>query len=66
MTDEEKAVHPEAETTRGYLKKLDNSECAIIWWRELSVQKRAIITSIPNFDKEIFKEIIGVDIDQEV
>lgn len=36
MTDEEKAEHPEAETTGGYLKILDNSECAVIWWRGLS------------------------------
>lgn len=36
MTDEEKAAHPEAETTGGYLKVLDNSECAVIWWRGLS------------------------------
>ena len=35
MTDEEKAAHPEAETTGGYLKELDNSECAVIWWRSL-------------------------------
>ena len=63
MTDEEKADHPEAETTDGYLKKLDNSECAVLWWCELSDRQKAIITAIPNFDKAIFKEITGIDVD---
>ena len=65
MTDEEKAAHPEAETTGGYLKVLDNSECAVIWWRGLSDRQRAIITTIPNFDKAIFKEITGIDVDED-
>ena len=65
MTDEEKAEHPEAETTGGYLKDLDNSECAVIWWRGLSDRQKAIITAIPNFDKAIFKEITGIDVDED-
>ena len=65
MTDEEKAEHPEAETTGGYLKILDNSECAVIWWRGLSDRQKAIITAIPNFDKEIFKQITGIDVDAD-
>ena len=63
MTDEEKAAHPEAETTDGYLKVLDNSECAAIWWRGLSNSQKEVITAIPNFDKAIFKEITGIDVD---
>ena len=65
MTDKEKAAHPEAETTDGYLKILDNSECAVIWWRGLSDGQKAIITAIPNFDKAIFKEITGIDVDTD-
>ena len=65
MTDEEKAAHPEAETTGGYLKILDNSECAVIWWRGLSDRQKAIIIAIPNFDKAIFKEITGIDVDED-
>lgn len=63
MTDEEKAAHPEAERTDGYLKVLDNSECAAIWWRGLSNSQKEVITAIPNFDKAIFKEITGIDVD---
>ena len=65
MTNEEKAAHPEAETTGGYLKILDNSECAVIWWRGLSDRQKAVITAIPNFDKEIFKQITGIDVDAD-
>ena len=65
MTDEEKTAHPEAETTGGYLKILDNSECAVIWWRGLSDRQKAVITAIPNFDKEIFKQITGIDVDAD-
>ena len=65
MTDEEKTAHPEAEVTGGYLKQLDNSECGMIWWRGLTDYEKSIIKAIPNFDKEIFKEITGVDIDME-
>lgn len=65
MTDEEKAEHPEAETTGGYLKELDNSECALIWWRGLNDRQKAIITALPNFDKAIFKEITGIDVDED-
>lgn len=65
MTYEEKAEHPEAKTTDGYLKKLDDSECAVLRWCELSDRQKAIITAIPNFDKAIFKEITGIDVDAD-
>ena len=65
MTDEKKTAHPEAKTTGGYLKQLDNSECGSIWWRGLNDYEKSIIKAIPNFDKEIFKEITGVDVDME-
>lgn len=65
MTDGEKTAHPESETTGGYLKKLDNSECAVIWWRSLDQRQKNVIMAIPNFDKAIFKEIIGIDVDAD-
>ena len=65
MTDEEKTAHPEAKTTGVSLKQLDNSECGSIWWRGLNDYEKSIIKAIPNFDKEIFKEITGVDVDME-
>ena len=63
MTSEEKAAHPEAEVTGGYLKQIDNPKCGFIWWHELSDYEKRIIKTIPNFDKEIFKEITGIDVE---
>ncbi len=62
MTTDEKATHPEAEGTGGYLKKLNRSECRKTWWDYLPDYKKNIIKSIPNFNKEIFKEITGIDV----
>ena len=60
MTDEEKAAHPDYETTGGYLKVLDESECGQIWWDGLTDKQKDIIHAIPNFDKSIFEEITGI------
>ena len=65
MNDEEKKEHPEAEITGGYLKKLDTSECVVTWWRGLSENDKNVIMSIPNFDKDIFKEITGIDVEED-
>ena len=60
MTDEEKAEYPTHETTGGYLKILDESECGQIWWDGLSDRQKEIIRNIPNYDKEIFEQITGI------
>ena len=65
MTDEEKAAHPEAETTGGYLKERTTAVNARKWWAGLSADDRNIIFSLPNFDAAIFKEITGIDVDAE-
>lgn len=65
MSDREKAEHPEAEITGGYLKILNNYEYAQDWWRGLSDENKSIVMSIPNFDKAIFREITGIDVDAE-
>ena len=65
MTDEEKAAHPEAETTGGYLKDRTTADNARKWWAGLSADDRNIIFSLPNFDAAIFKEITGIDVDAE-
>ena len=60
MTDEEKAAHPTYETTGGYLKVLDESECGQLWWNGLSDKDKFIIKAIPNFDADIFEECTGI------
>ena len=60
MTDTEKAAHPTYETTGGYLKVLDESECGQLWWNGLSDHQKNIIKAIPNFDAEIFFQCTGI------
>lgn len=62
--DEEKAAHPTYETTGGYLKVLDESECGQLWWGSLSDRRKEIIKAIPNFDAEIFFQCTGVRVDE--
>ena len=63
MADKEKEQHPEYETTGGYLKELDESECGQIWWNSLSDHEKDIIKALPNFDAEIFSECTGISVD---
>ena len=63
MTSEEKAAHPEAEVTGGYLKEADNTSEKQKWWNKLSDDDKKEIFSLPNFDAEIFKEITGIDVE---
>ena len=64
MTDEEKAEHLTYETTGGYLKVLDESECGQLWWGSLSDRQKNIIKAIPNFDAEIFFQCTGIRVDE--
>ena len=64
MTDEEKAEHPTHETTGGYLKVLDESDCGQLWWGSLSDRQKDIIKALPNFDPEIFEKCTGIKIDE--
>ena len=60
MTEAEKEANPTYETTGGYLKVLNESECAQMWWDGLSESERDIIMAIPNFDAAIFKQLTGI------
>ena len=62
MTDEEKVENPTYKTTGGYLKILDESECAQIWWDGLEDEEKKIIQSIPNFDPDIFRQCTGIEV----
>lgn len=63
MTEQEKAAYPEAEITNGYLKILDKPKCGQIWWDGLNASEKSIIKAIPNFNKAIFKEITGIEVE---
>ena len=65
MTDEEKENHPEYKTTGGYLKVLDETECAQMWWDNANEEVKQCILDLPNFDAGIFKECTGIDVNKK-
>jgi len=62
MTDEEKTEHPEHQVTGGFLKHIEKETGRQMWWDGLSDHKKEIVLNLPNFDKAIFKEITGIDV----
>ena len=65
MTDEERQQHPEYSATGGFLRDIDEEIERQAWWDGLIEEDKDIIMSLPNFDKDIFKEITGIDVDME-
>ena len=69
MTEEEKKKYPEYQITGFYLKKLSWEEISNKnqkKWNKLSENEKKEVMSIPNFDKNIFKQITGIDVDKGV
>ena len=63
MTEEEKAAHPEYSVTGGFLKHIEEETGRQMWWDCLSDMKKDIVMQLPNFDKDIFKKITGIDVE---
>ena len=62
-TEEEMKEDKNKRLIGGYLKEYSYKEACANWWIELTEENREIIKSIPNFDKEKFYEITGINID---
>ena len=63
MTEEEKEKYPTYKTTGGYLKEYSFEEACKNMWNNLTdSEKCRVITELPNFDKDIFKEITGIEV----
>ena len=62
-TEEEMKDSPIRQCIKGYLKEYTFEEACKNWWDGMSEGNREIIKSIPNFDKEIFKEITGIEVE---
>ena len=62
MTDDEKAAHPEHETTGGFLyfEKADRQA----WWESLSDESKAAITSMPYFDADKFYKCTNIRVEK--
>ena len=62
MTPEEKEAHPEYKVQEGYLKAYTYKEACQKMWDGFSKTERNKIKKLPNFDKNIFKEITGIEV----
>ena len=62
MSEDDKTSHPESHVLGGYLKTINSGYQCQSWWDGLCDSEKAIITSLPNFDAEIFKQITGAQV----
>ena len=65
MTEEEKEQHPEYSVTGGFLKNIEVEGERQEWWDGLTKESKDSVMSLPNFDKNIFKEITGIDVEAD-
>ena len=64
MTEEEKKIMPEAKLINGYVKEYDFKTACKNLWKKLNKEEKEVITQLPNFDKDKFKLITGIDIEE--
>lgn len=62
MTDIEKTKHIEHVLLRGYLKVYTYKQAWKNLWDKITQEEKEKIMSLPNFDKDIFQEITGIDV----
>ena len=63
MTDSEKEENSTWKRTGGYLKTIEvTNEDRQAWWDNLDDEEQEEIKSLPNFDKDIFKKITGIEV----
>lgn len=66
MTDEEKEKYSEYKATGGYLKELSYIEAWRNMWNNIDNTEKEAFVLLPNFDKDIFKAITGIDIEEKL
>ena len=62
-TDEEKQFDKDKDLIGGYLKTYIYKEACKNWWNEYTDKEKAVIMSMPNFDKDKFKQITGIEVE---
>ena len=66
MTDDEKENNDNYKTLGGYLKKLSYEDAWKQVWSEMKEEVKTQFKNIPHFNASIFKEITGINIEEEV
>ena len=63
MIDSEKEENPTWECTGGYLKTIHvTNRDRQAWWDNLDDFRKESVMSLPNFNKDIFKEVTGIEV----
>ena len=66
-TEEEKQKHKaEIETCGGFLKPINYKDAWRIAWNRASIEERKKLFDLPNWDNQVFKEITGIDAENEI
>ena len=66
-TDEERKEHKkEIETCGGFLKSMDYKKAWRKSWDKADDEDRRKVLALPNWDNELFKEISGIDVENEL
>ena len=66
-TDKEKEEHKkEIETCGGYLKTLEYKEAWRLAWDKASKEEHKQLLKLPNWNNKVFKEITGIDAEEEI
>lgn len=64
MTDEVKKADPEFYVKKGYLKIYSWNEAWANFWRDTDEENRQKVLNLPNFNAQVFKEITGIDVNE--
>ena len=66
-TEEEKKEHKaEIEICGGFLKTINYKDAWRIAWNKASIEERKELFDLPNWDNQVFKEITGIDAENEI
>ena len=66
-TKEEIQEHKaEFETCGGFMKTIDYKDAWRIAWNKASIEERKKLFDLPNWDNQVFKEITGIDAENEI
>ena len=66
-TEEEKKEHKaEIEVCGGFLKPINYKDAWRIAWNKASIEERKKLFDLPNWDNQVFKEITGIDAENEI
>ena len=66
-TEEEKTEHKaEIETCGGFLKPINYKDAWRLAWNKASIEERKKLFDLPNWDNQVFKEITGIDAENEI